>query len=416
MVGLLKKIYHKFSDNRLIRFLGKIYLNGLYIGNKKSYNNIKKVHKAYIKKNKSIINVLFIVQVPELWDKQSSVYDLMKKDEHFNPEILVVPKYNLKSGKVEEFGEELEYFESNYDKIIKYEKGKIDTKEVKKYDFVFYQRVYDVYMPNEIKMSEVAKYSKICYIPYATPEIADTEIYSKVYYRNVSIAFMETKEAAEIMKNKFKKSVAKGYQRFVFEGYPTFEKILKEKKDCKYRRVLWTPRWSYDSVVGGSHFFEYKDFINDYSQSGRLDVTIRPHPMMFDNFIKTGLMSEEDKNNYLEEVRNAGVIMDSNASIEETLKETDIMISDRSSVIPLFFLTGKPVIYCPFDAEYGDLFNMILPGIYKVESEQELKKILDDLSEGKDELKETRKRIINDNFNGNVNASSNIVNYLLNFK
>ena len=85
-------------------------------------------------------------------------------------------------------------------------------------------------------------------------------------------------------------------------------------------------------------------------------------------------------------------------SIEITYEDTDVLISDRSSVIPLFFLTGKPIIYCHKKDCYNDLSRRIAQGFYWVKNWDELRQTLEMLKQGQDPMKEKRQEIIKKEF------------------
>lgn len=375
--------------------------------------NLRGLKNKRAKKDR--INVLFIVQMPELWDKQKRVFELMKDSECFEPRLLIVPKYDFVNSKLGSYGEELDFFASfDQDALRIGETG--DFKSfICNYDYVFYQRQYNDYLPPYLNNGNVIKYTRTCYIPYATPEIKNTGLYGKKFYRNIYLGFLESEYARDLMIRKFKQNVGAGIQKFVFEGYPPFEKMMSLKTECLYSRVLWTPRWSYDPFLGGSHFFEYRELINNYAEAHTdLKVCIRPHPMMFDNFIKEKRMMVEDVSAYIQDVKKAGAAIDTNKDITDTFQNTDILISDRSSVIPMFFMTGKPVIYCPIKSDYGYLFQTILPGLYIASTWEEMKSILDNLTAGCDNLREVRMGIIQEHFLANRNASRKIVDAIYN--
>jgi len=134
---------------------------------------------------------------------------------------------------------------------------------------------------------------------------------------------------------------------------------------------------------------------------------------MWGNFIKTGLLTEAQAADIRERWTQAGVRTDANKDILKTFDETDILISDRSSVIPMFFLTGKPIIYCPIETEYSWRFSIILPGLYMVDSWEELNTLLNQLLQGDDPLRPVRERIIQENFLYHAHATERILTTIL---
>lgn len=61
-----------------------------------------------------------------------------------------------------------------------------------------------------------------------------------------------------------------------------------ERKGKKNKTFLWIPRWTTPADDNEkSTFLMYKDFLlNYFSNNAELSLIIRPHPLMFDNYIK----------------------------------------------------------------------------------------------------------------------------------
>lgn len=376
---------------------------------------LKKV--ASKKKNNNSIKVAFIVQSLEIWDKQCDVFELMKNTKGIDASLIVVPEFDFEKDVLCEYGNEKKYFVDKYGDVIDavLSDGEIINLDKYKFDYVFYQRPYDRYLPKELRSNEVVKKAKICYIPYGFigAKVFENNTHSE-FFRNVYIGFMDSKEECESMNRTYKHNVKRQYQKFVDLGYPVLEKFLGMNDCSEVKEVLWTPRWSYDARVGGSHFMEYKDEILELGkiQDG-LEVTIRPHPLTFPNMIKEGKMTQEDVDNYLETVKEKAVQIDSNEMVEESIKKADILITDFSSIIVMYFLTGKPMIYCKCELELNDIYKNMLRGAYIANSWDDVKKYVKEICSGNDYLKEIRQEIINTEFKNIRDSKRNIVNYII---
>lgn len=357
------------------------------------------------------IKVGFLVQMPEVWDKQQSVYAAMVKDERFDPWLIIVPGYDLKTDTAERYGEEKGFFLSRClggSYILARQNDEWIDLSAYGFEYIFYQRPYNLYLPPCLRSDQVARFTRVCYIPYATTEDKkDRVIYPRSFLRDVYFGFMEDGPAEASTMGRFPGP----FKRFFNIGYPAFETCLSLERDCRYSRVLWTPRWSYDPVIGGSHFLEYNNPLTDYPW-GEHRLTVRPHQLMWGNFIKTGLLTDAQAADIRERWTQAGVRTDANKDILKTFDETDILISDRSSVIPMFFLTGKPVIYCPIETEYSWLFSTILPGLYVAKDWDEVKAFLDSLLREQDPLREKRHTILQDVFSYHAGATERIIEML----
>ena len=353
-----------------------------------------------------VLKVGFIVQMPEIWHVQQPIYKLMCKDERFEPWLIILPVYNIRKKSFED--NISDYFVNeclNGNKIAAIKDGNWSDLDLDSFDYVFVQRPFSEYFPGHLKSWEIVRHTRLCYITYATHEFEDNDEYPNDFFKDVYLGFHEDESVADMLNAKYSKGT---HKRFYSVGYTSYEKGLALDKECIYKRVLWAPRWSTDSVVGGSHFLDY------YKQLGAFNwdagsLVVRPHPLMWDNFIKKGIVTEEEKDKILSDWRENGIKTDANTSILDTYNETDILISDISSVIPMFFMTGKPVIYCPFECEYTASFKKILPGLYQVRDWNELSDTINRLLSGDDPLRQERERILNDHFMKYNHSSEAIV-------
>lgn len=386
------------------------------VKDKRAVYFIKKVSKKNINQ---IVKVAFIVFEPETWDKLQPVYEAMVLSRDFDPWLVVVPSYdnNLKLEKT--YGYEKKFFEEKYNNIILvYDKcGNVVNLEQFGFDYVFYQDPYNVHYPKSVCSKSVVKYSRICYIPYGytiSTNFSDLFLQNKDFFRNVSIFFAENNSVKEAMQIVFGKNYERGTQNILEVGYPPFEQYEKMKRNSIITTIAWTPRWSYDEKVGGSHFFEYKDeFISMRENYPDMNLIFRPHPMLFANMINTQRMTEQEVDSYKELLKKNNIITMDKSPINVVLENTDILISDISSVIPSYFMTGKPIIYCKSNLEVNSEFEILLKGIYVADSWMEVKNYIDEIVSGNDYLKEKRKNIISNGiFSIHKNSSIRVLEYL----
>lgn len=399
MIDFLKKIYHKYSDTKFVKLFGKIYRNGFFISNYMAYLRMKKLSKK--RHNLSgTVKVLFLCQYPQAWNKMKSVFEMMIDDERFDVKILAVPNnINKPDNKIYLYFSGLygeKYVINSYDNGMWY-----NLKELMP-DYVFYQRPYDQYLPKEYRSGKVSKYSKICHLVYGyllVDEDKDVCV-SKIFFRNVYMFFAENSVSQEFNIKRFKISHNKGYRKTLNIGYPVLEYFIKhrlsEKNDNEGFRVLWTPRWSEDKEVGGSNFINYKDeIIKLIDIKSDVNVVFRPHPMLFEHFISVGRITQEEANNYLECYRKKDRLeYNDTEEYVDVFWNTDVLVTDISSVIVEYFITGKPIVYCDTGAVPDIFFDEMLKVIYVTKTwEQTMDRIIE-LSRGIDPLREERERKI----------------------
>ena len=419
-----------------MRILTKIkkYLNGVYEDDTISENNVIRRAVTRIKerprgedydvandfrhiketvRGKRVIRVVFLFQMPEVWNKQAPLYEELCNRENFECIILAIPPYNIKTEECDRKSEDIylyakERYVNVYNAIA--EKGWVDLEELRP-DYVFYQRPYDGYLPEPYRTQNVIKYAKTCYIPYAVFDSVFGEVrmeYNRNFARAIYLHFTSNAQIVEILKKKFNYTVKQNLQRIEYHGYPHFEKVYEyiknpqeniwdnfTNKETKFK-IMWTPRWTTDPKLGGSHFFEFKDAILDYAEKNpNIFLLLRPHPLAFDNYIRQGLMTDKEVEAYLERCdKIENVRFDVEKEYLESLCGADVLISDTSSLVPEYFLTGKPLIFCETPICKNEMFQKIADSSYYVNHWEDVRKILDRLQMDDDPLKGKRVKCI----------------------
>ena len=399
MINWLKKIYHRYSGAGPVRFMGKIYRNGFFISNYMAYIRMKRLAEG--KDNSHTpVRIVFLCQYPQAWNKMKSIFEMMLGDERFSVRILAVPdNINKPDEKIYSF------FKAAYGENIvinAYENGAwYDMKQLMP-DYVFYQRPYDQYLPKPYKSREVSGYSKICHLVYGylLTETTKDICTSRLFFRNVYIYFAENTICQEFNIKRFKMSHNKGYRKTLNIGYPVLEYFMKQKpaevRNTDKFKVLWTPRWSEDKETGGSNFINYKDrIVKLVNENQDISVVFRPHPMTFDHFIQTGKLTREQADEYLKNYDgNDRLIYNNTAEYVDVFWNTDALLTDVSSIIVEYFITGKPIVYCDTGAVPDTFFSEMLKVMYVTKTWEQAEEKLLELSRGIDPLKEERERMI----------------------
>ncbi len=386
--------------------INKFKALGGYLRALKVLNDCRHIQQIYEK-----VRVVFVMQYLPSWEKVKILYDKMLLDDKIEPFILAIP--------MEQKHEDIRYskFERNetYDFLI--EQGYqvinglgddgnwLDLRSLKP-DYVFYTRPYNSFLPDEYKSSSVAKYARICVVMYGMPisSIGQCGI-NRDFFSYVSCYFAEDEEIKQIFMSKFYLGIMSHLQKVVVVGSPVLETVYEQKKeqtdiwnfgkDEHGLKVLWLPRWSTDKKEGGSNFFKYKDALLEHFTKSHNKLLIRPHPLMFQNFINTGEWSEEEKNKFIKICyREENIELDLSEIYTTTMWSSDILIADITSIIPEYFLTGKPIIYCYPEAEiiHTELMKKMLQSCYVVHNKKELFQILDNLENNIDPLKIEREK------------------------
>ena len=400
-----KNFYHKHMDNPVLK--------GMLAG-----------YRRYSRKGKRL-RVVLICQMPQLWNKQESVYLQMLRDPQFECTILTVPDESIAK---EHQKESLAFFDRLEGRVIQAQKadGSWASLEELRPDYVFYQRPYDHYLPECYRSGTVAAYARICYIPYcyACTVPVEASCYHQAFFTNVYLFFAENAYARDLVYHREEALYGAGRKKALYLGYPALDQILsarsvksmfwEKEEDAGIFKMLWCPRWTTDKNLGSSNFFEYKDALPGLVQSKKdWSMVFRPHPMMFDNFVKTGEMTARLAYSYLRQYQaQAGLYYDKEADYYATLWRSDILIADLTTVMIEYLVTRKPIIYCVADIEYNAFMKGILSGCYCVETWEELRQTIAMLSAGEDPLKEQREAAADLLLKGKEHAAEAIVREL----
>lgn len=397
------------------------YIISLYYISK----NTKRVEKKI--KNNEVLNVIFVVQYIPGWNKLEPIYSKMLKDQRFNPIIVCVPLNIQNHILMDDNGNDTyQYFiEHGYKAIdaLLDDGSWFDLKKLEP-DYVFHSRPYNAFMPKCYTSYRIVRYALICNVMYgACLANNDRKVcINKAYFKNVYSYYAFDESEKEYYESLYRKGIKYGIQKCFPFGATGLEQLLGTKnnnsRNTRFKKtVLWTPRWSTDSHVGGSNFFNYKDTILQLA-SNNLDILfiIRPHPLMFSNFLKTGEMTEEEVTEFKLYCHNSdNVVLDESKSYSETFRNSDLLISDLSGIVPEYFITGKPIIYCHsnVDFEYTETINHLIHCCYEAFDSKDIERYVQELINQEDTMLQKRVEFIDTIFSNVQHNSANILESLV---
>ena len=349
------------------------------------------------KKHKKVISVVFLCQMPSLWNSMKSIYDVAIKSSSITPFLVALPeKQSFEDENI--YGENTSYsflLGMGYDVINGFVNNSfLDLKEISP-DYVFVPRPYDAHLPKEYTSSYLAKFTRVCYVPYGYSITKDcmSTIFNFSFLRNTYLFFPDSESSCTYVKNLYLKEHC-NWNKIGVVGYPRFD-LLKQDDGSKHiiNTFLWTPRWTNNRDVCGSNFFNYIEYIIDFFQkNNHLRLVFRPHPLLFRNFISTGELTEEKYNAILKifEENDNLILNDPLTNYIEIFNDVDAMITDPTSLLPEFYYTGKPIIYCDSSDSFNDAGRIMTNGLYYASSWDDIQKYLTALSQGQDDLKYKR--------------------------
>ena len=422
----LKKIKVLYYPYRAVKkvITGSIY----YIQYIKSLFYISKNKKRVEKKigKNEVLNVVFIVQYIPGWNKLEPIYSKMLNDQRFNPIIVCVPLNIQNHALMDKNGNDTyKYFIDHGYKAIDAlldEGGWFDLKQLKP-DYLFHSRPYNAFMPRTYTSGKIVKYALICNVLYGTCLSLNEQkvCIDRNYFKDVYIYYsFDSLESVY-----YKKMNNLGFLFHIQRCYPYgatgIEQILKSRIDNKktnYKKtVLWTPRWSTDSFVGGSNFFNYRSTITRLAEDNKdILFVFRPHPLMFSNFVKTGEMTEKEVEQFKEYCKiKDNIILDESNDYSETFWNSDILITDLSGIVPEYFITKKPIIYCHSNVrfQYTESIEKILHSCYEAKNSTDVNSYFNQLINSNDYMQKNREDCVNELFKDVENNSINVIKSFL---
>lgn len=369
-----------------------------------------------IKKSKKVVSdkikIGFIVQDASVWDKQVELYGKMRTDSRFEVFMFVVPEEDFYTYEINNDYKN-NYFTTKYPEAINALKDDNKCIDLFEYElnYVFYQRPYNYRIPKELSNTRLVKKIKCCYIPYgftASDTYRATEI-DNPFYDSQYFVFQSSKYMQTQMIKKYLKTVKKNIQHIEYLGYPALARYIRMQNEKGYC-ISWTPRGSFDKDLQSGNFLKYKEqFLNTVVQNTNLNFIFRPHPNMYTILNANNMLSDDEWEQFLNACINKNVIYDMAQPIDEMLNDTAILITDHSTIIGTFFMTGRPIIYCDMNADFNPVFQEMMQYVYIASSWDDVDSILTELLKGNDRMKNKRLEFVKNNYNMASNATTEIM-------
>ena len=98
-------------------------------------------------------------------------------------------------------------------------------------------------------------------------------------------------------------------------GYPRHELITHDlSENPKDFTIMYIPRFCNNNKTNNpdtqvTSFFEYKNWIIDYPKQTGFKIILRPHPLAFDNYVKSGALKQNELDDFLTEIKNSNKII-----------------------------------------------------------------------------------------------------------
>jgi len=274
-------------------------------------------------------------------------------------------------------------------------------------DYVLFQTPYSHLFPLRWTAEHISRFAKVCYVPYATTLFrgeVDEIVHPEPFFSAASLVFAENSVTRDRLVARFKSCAWFREEAFVLSGSPKLDYIVNKKTPdatawrrgatSERTRILWTPRWW--TRDGSCHFFDYKSYFADFcARHDDVDFVFRPHPLSIQNFLNTGELTSDDvKRMELSYERSSNMTIDKGADYQGVFLASDVLVSDISSMLIEYLVTGKPIVYTHRIDLFNELGRALSEGFYWVRNSEELTSTLEMLIAGNDPLLNKRRELI----------------------
>lgn len=366
-----------------------------------------------LKKEK--IHVVFVCHRGALWNSLRTVCDACMEDEAFRVTIVTIPNKKQLPGlglNHEEYVSEgaEEFFRDYGCEVLRgydYETGRwLDLEDLAP-DYLFFQTPYDVCRPPQYQSASVSLFTKMCYVHYGMPFMGGMiaeESFPRGFLQNIYLHFAEFPEMQQYYVQRVPENAVHKYRNVRLTGYPKLDGVERyigcestswvNPREKGLFRVMWTPRWSMGE--GNCTFFDYKDKLPVWiEEQGNMELLFRPHPQAFAEFIEKKQMTERQVEDYKAVYEKSPVLsIDAQQEYLPSFYSSDVLLTDESSIMPEYFLTGKPIIFTYKETHLNDFAQKLSEGFYWAKDWQEVQEHLARLSSGEDPLKQKRQELI----------------------
>lgn len=372
------------------------------------------------------IRVAFLVVFDSVFPAMP-LYEKMKKDDHFDPFIVIIPDtLRGKDNMVKTQYQTYEYLAKKF---------KNDIDNIK----IAYNDKQDKYMDisNLCDISISANpYTKMTHRFYSVEYLNDQgvlslfisygympDFYAREYIINLPSLNFCWKVCADTLENfnDYKKYTDIRGKNVILSGYCKMDDLsLAKFIPHKRKKIIIAP---HHTVIPGvynlSNFLTYSDFFlqlpNKYPE---IDFIFRPHPILYVTLCRSDVWGKEKTDFYFKKIQqNSNLIYQKGGDYFETFINSDGIIHDCSSFLVEYLFVEKPCCYMlksPKDIThvFMKLGRNCLKQYYKAYNEADIQKFIEEvIVQGKDYMQEQRHNFVQKHLKINYpNVSEYIIN------
>ena len=339
------------------------------------------------KKGRERIRVVFYTNEPQKWSYES-LYRAFESSPHFEPLVVVVPRYAVHVGKDHTrmtLDNQYDFYrERGYRVEYGYKDGRYLEIASFRPDVFFYLQLAEI--PGIDDPMIVSRSALTCYCLYGYP-LSD---YRKDYLHRFHRLLFRFYVVHEWTKERFEGYAKGNSKNCVVVGYPKLDVYFKDLspdadkywRDPSKVRIIYAPHHSVNDVFLFSTFQYNHQYILDLakSMSDRTTWIFKPHPMLKRAVLWAGLMTETELDDYYQSWSEVGRVYDQ-GDYFDIFKSSDLMITDCASFLAEYLASGHPLIRLINSRSFqlDKLGQRFSDCYYNVHDNEELKRVFDEL-------------------------------------
>ena len=353
--------------------------------------------------NSSPIKVVFLTFYFEAWDALADVHSQMLNDERFDVTVISIPR---RFRQEEPFTDEDKVSAFLTEQGVKHERFNFDDSLVGLAklrelapDYVFINYPWQRNYQPGYRVEALSEFTKVCYIPYYSLALANEpgEIGVTPYLytqRSNQLSSLVFTQDANTLDAYAKTSRGNGYVHLT--GTPKIDALVRKVNEPEphwplnnpgNRRMVWAPHHSFsESWFNFGMFPKISGQMLHFAKSNpKVDILMRPHPIMFGNVVASGVRTAEELDLWLKEWNALpNTAIDSEGDIAPLFAAADVFVTDGISFLGEYPLaTGKPAIFFENDTHWpwSPIGKIAARANIHVQTFQEFEDVFNDIAE-----------------------------------
>lgn len=264
---------------------------------------------------------------------------------------------------------------------------------------IFFQTPYPETRKNTPHPSILNRHSKIYYISYGFTLVDYNDAKYKSYFSaNSFFSYCDAIFVENItIKNYLNKFIPEKCYAIGYLKSAHINLNVNSKVEMRTPIIAWKPRWTLSFEDSG--FLKYLFYLLDYCELNKgFFLKIFAHPLLLKSTLSNPLLGKNFISILRMRINKLDNVMfhqlDQDEDHDELLS-SDLLISDLSSTVVDFLMTGKPVILTKTETKLNPFGIRVTDSVYHVSNMIELTDNINKLISGIDPLENKRKESLN---------------------